>query len=529
MDMDDETPYVPLRLNAHFRVGAGPEERLTFPVHANLGHVVSFERSALSSGKALCTPLDSAWKALRHACDLVDAYAWRSEYHPSDDAATDLGEWSIEIEWTDRTVQARGRGAFPPLSDTAPPQAALRPVIRALSRIADGRELFTITALPTTGRFTRVDEAGVRTAVELAARRLRDDDRMLEVRLDSSLSAGLHRATTVEAHRGSAPLSGWSNPNSEKREIDVFAEGVAFEQKVDDLDQQLWDALKLASMLRDGDVVQHAYLVAWATRERFETGALSELYRGAGTWSVADLVRRYEARWRTDVSNGSNAPLLTPARFGTRRVACVDCGDGREIRAIKLVLEGNDTLEWLDGMPVQSPEGVEEPLTLRLDAIVDAWIETLTPDATWWHRARYEAYAAVTGLDLACGPSTLPGAVPAWFDSDAWAGHFHGPPFTGDRARPLTAVLQAAASNVAHDRSPFHVGLLEVPVEVAAFEQYFDDRLTRARKATHAVNRQIVDELVEALFKPPSDYQTTARALRSEGFDPDDDEPDPEF
>ena len=37
---------LPSRLEAWFRTRAGAEERLTFPVHANLGAVVKFERLA---------------------------------------------------------------------------------------------------------------------------------------------------------------------------------------------------------------------------------------------------------------------------------------------------------------------------------------------------------------------------------------------------------------------------------------------------------------------------------------------------
>lgn len=518
---------LPSRLEAWFRTRAGAEERLTFPVHANLGAVVKFERLAPVPGHALCTPTAASWTALRKTCELAGAFSWAPRYDGAADRA-DRAEWSVEIDWPDREVRSRGRGAFPPLTPDAPPIAALLIVCSALSRLADSREVFGRAARRRPRKRASVSDEAVQDAVRSCAVRLRRDDRRLEVRLDSALSEGLHRAGAAECARGSAELPGWRNPKSSRREIDVLVDGVAFEQKVDDIDQQLWDAVKLVSMLCDGTDIRGAYLVAWAPWSTFDRAPSGVLYRSAGTWEIGDLVARMPSAWQKCLADGNNEPLQTPARFRTQRVAREACWDGYEIRAIRLDLVGEERLRWNEGKPQAAPSFRHEDVTLTVDDLIDAWAATLTPRASWWHQARHEAYAAVSGLDLRDNPNTLSGDRPSWFAADAATrGEHESAAFwpTPDAAG-LPALLRDAARVLAPMTTPF-TGYLEWTPEIAAFAHHFDPILRSADVARTEAIRALIRELIEVIYGPQEAIATSRRDLVYHGFDPRTPEPVP--
>ncbi|PTL59963.1 hypothetical protein C7Y72_10050 [Paraconexibacter algicola] len=457
---------------------------------------------------------------------MTGAFSW-SEQYTGAALATDLAEWSLEIEWPDRRVRSRGHGAFPGLGPDAPAGAALHRVCAALSRLVDGRDVFGCSSYRRTRGLASVNNAAIADAVAYSADRLRHDDRRLEVRLDSALSAGLHRRVRAECGEGMAVLPGWRNPKSEEREIDVLVDGHAFEQKVDDIDQQLWDALKLASMLRHGQTVRHAYLVAWAPKETFDTAPAGVLYRTAGVWDFADLVSRLPAAWQKCLADGNNTPLETPARILTERIAHADCRDGREIRAVKLRLVDDEQISWDEGTPQRTHRAGEIPVTLTTTDLIEAWAATLDPQASWWHHARQEAYAAVSGIDLRTAPERLTGKTPAWFDVEAEPWARLGSAALDGNPRQLHGFLQSIGKAFVPAHTPFSM-YLEAPRPVAAFHQQHAQQLKVAEASRLHTVRAMANEVVEILYGPV-DVSTGTAELAFHGFDAQGGEPDPDW
>jgi hypothetical protein len=95
----------------------------------------------------------------------------------------------------------------------------------------------------------------------------------------------------------------------------------AAEVKVWDIDQQLWDALKLAAGIARGDL-RVGYLLAAACPTAFAHAGGRELVAAAASdHTIKGLLQLNAREWRHLLADGTGRPTAVPARITTRLLA----------------------------------------------------------------------------------------------------------------------------------------------------------------------------------------------------------------
>ena len=132
------------------------------------------------------------------------------------------------------------------------------------------------------------------------------------------------------------------------------------ETKVDDIEDTLWDLLKLASGLGLAEVAA-GYLVVAAKKQRWSSqGDCVDLFHpnGGRRWRTSELVTRWSRAWGRLVGphGGSARPLVLPELLETRFIACetVTAFPTYEIRCVGVRRVGLETVSFVNGWPADT-------------------------------------------------------------------------------------------------------------------------------------------------------------------------------
>lgn len=158
-------------------------------------------------------------------------------------------------------------------------------------------------------------DALMRMAIEGAARGIRQEpDR--ERFLERSLVDAVIRAWELASPGGIASpnvrlaVPGWDpEPGHTDLVLGLLGDAeptVIAELKVLDVDQTVWDAVKLVSIAERHPTIGHAYLIVATTPKRWREAEVAELYappdvdtpEGVREWEVRDLFDRWARSWR---------------------------------------------------------------------------------------------------------------------------------------------------------------------------------------------------------------------------------------
>ena len=213
----------------------------------------------------------------------------------------------------------------------------------------------------------------------------------------------------------------------------------AAEAKVWDIGQQIWDALKLAAGISQGDL-QVGYLIAASTPTAFAEYGGAELYApGMHDYDVRSLLLANAVDWQHDLGGGTGRPTDLPAAIRTTLLADEWCWFGHRARLVRVELSAGDapTLRFEAGWP----EGTDGPAAV---AALKARPRRATRDALglavparwnarWWRGqlqrgVSREQFEALYGLLLTRGWTddqlrarvTAPeGCAPPWWSAGA--------------------------------------------------------------------------------------------------------------
>lgn len=173
-------------------------------------------------------------------------------------------------------------------------------------------------------------------------------------------AAGMTGNPDVDVRTGRLKLvSGWSPlpgpidvhvADAGRCQLDFIAE-----LKVGAIEQQLWDALKLATgLLTQLAHIRRAYLIAAADSGRFEAGQVSELFkRPIAQWrrhETTQLLKANQAAWRHDLKHGAGRPEWIPAEIFTSLLGAWEIERwGQQLRVVALEIADPEHVEMVDG------------------------------------------------------------------------------------------------------------------------------------------------------------------------------------
>lgn len=195
----------------------------------------------------------------------------------------------------------------------------------------------------------------------------------------------------------------------------------AAEVKVWDIDQQLWDALKLAAGLAHGDL-RIGFLLAAACPTAFAHTGGRELFAAAASdHTVKGLLQLNAREWRHLLANGTGRPTAVPARITTRLLADCWCWFGHRVRLVRIAIDAHvGSLAFGDGWPV----GVDGDAAVRAASGLKARSERdvlgLSVPAHWteaWWQAALAAGATAEQFEALHGLLLTRG----WTDTDIQA------------------------------------------------------------------------------------------------------------
>lgn len=128
------------------------------------------------------------------------------------------------------------------------------------------------------------------------------------------------------------------------------------ELKVDAIEQQLWDALKLATaLLTTGPRIYRGYLIAAATPTRFGEGQLNELFDGpVGHWcrhDATELLKRNASAWRHELKHGRGRPQWIPRAIFVNLLDTwkLEHWPGDQLRLVAIEICDPHRVEMIDG------------------------------------------------------------------------------------------------------------------------------------------------------------------------------------
>lgn len=186
----------------------------------------------------------------------------------------------------------------------------------------------------------------------------------LESYLERTIVAAIDAETSAEARltgQNRIEVPGWD------RKLGGFDLRVALgerelliETKVDDVEDTLWDLLKLAAGLGLAEVAA-GYLVVAAKKQRWSSqDDCVELFHRNGTrrWKTSEIVRRWSRAWGRLVGphGGAARPLVLPELLETRFIArkTITAFPTYEIRCIGVGRVGSETVSFVNGWPADS-------------------------------------------------------------------------------------------------------------------------------------------------------------------------------
>ena len=368
---------------------------------------------------------------------------------------------------------------------------------------------------------TDLRDETMRGAIEHAAKSLRRDpshsflERMLvdavAAAWESLAPGGLAKANVKLAVPGWDPAPGHTDlvlglPG------DAHPTAIA-ELKVLDVEDTLWDAVKLASIVEHDSRIDRAYLIVATTPARWGKAEVAPLYApsdsaapdGVREWDTRDLFERWKRVWRHLLGGGSGRPRDLPGHLRTRFVAAqpVEAFVGYEVRciAVEPVGAGTRLRFGSDGWPVATP--IEGSFTLR-DLVVarraaERWA-LAHPDLRDYHRRRAEALARALGIR----PDEPPPA------SDGG----------------LLALLEATELQLDRLRSPFD-DFLEASEPVAAAYGRHGPAIADQSSVMREHLVGLAADLVAQVWELDPALAVGRDALAAAGFDPGRPEPDP--
>lgn len=215
----------------------------------------------------------------------------------------------------------------------------------------------------------------------------------------------------------SVPIPDWS---PQPGRTDIVVRSAAFdgrllaEAKVDDVDQMLWDLLKMLSGSQIQDV-RAVYLLGaarpvrspglaaarWAGRR-----ACAELFdeeNDGRVWETRWMLEEWEKAWEDLLAHGTGRPTRVPARVRVRFMgsSTVPAFPSYEARCVEVVVDGD---EWLDMEKGRLPS-----LSSSQGPVFgsDAWIQGVLPQMT-----DAEAHDAVGRMiDLGMSAAEIPSRV----------------------------------------------------------------------------------------------------------------------
>jgi hypothetical protein len=265
--------------------------------------------------------------------------------------------------------------------------------------------------------FSGVDEAQLTAAVGAAASDLRAAGllpRRSEDVLRFAVRDRLRDAGVSDVgHERSSITGGWS-PIPGKLDLYTPARPPhlwAAEVKVWDIDQQLWDAIKLAAGIAHGDL-RVGYLIAAAPPTAFAQYEGAALFRpGSHRHVVRDLLATNARAWQHLLDGGAGRPTGVPASLTTSMLLDEWCWFGHRVRLVRVEVEiGEDapTVRFEGGWP-EDLDGEAAVIAARASArpTTDDALGLAVPrwsDAWWTEQlrrgVRREQFEALYGLLL---------------------------------------------------------------------------------------------------------------------------------
>lgn len=287
------------------------------------------------------------------------------------------------------------------------------------------------------------------------------------------------------------------------------------ELKVLDVDQSLWDLLKVISVLEADERLARGFLVVATKPRRWANAEVAALFApadaacpsGLRQWDVRDLLLRWKRSWTSLLGGGSGRPRDLPARVQTQFLGAhpVPAFPGYELRCI--AVEPIETHRRLVLRPDGWPEHAQSEPGLGLRNLLQAreaarTYRTAHPDLRDFHASRAAAMSAALGVNV------------------------DGPPPAADPV--LVDLLQRVIASIALQRSPFDE-YLEMPRHVVELWRRHGRRIDAA---TTELEHRLLDfavELVALVWGLDPGTRVPVAELAAHGFDPSTPEPDPAY
>jgi hypothetical protein len=187
-----------------------------------------------------------------------------------------------------------------------------------------------------------------------------------EAHLVAVVRDALGDATAVVAGEPRYELPGWTRrPGGVDLAFDYAGRRVLVECKVDKPDEALWDALKLADILREHDIAA-AYLLYDATDVIWRKHPVAPLFtEPKRRWTVRDLIARWPKAWGDLLYGGRGIrPRESTAAFDGEPAATVALTPARTARLLRIKPAPSRQRQHFDhdGWPI----GYEPPGNLRI-------------------------------------------------------------------------------------------------------------------------------------------------------------------
>jgi hypothetical protein len=240
-------------------------------------------------------------------------------------------------------------------------------------------------------------------------------------------------------HEQSKITGGWSPVPGN---LDLYTPKVrphrwALEAKVWDVDQQIWDAIKLAAGIAHGDL-RVGYLLAAAPPTAFAHYDGAELYApGTHAHSVWTLLDANPRAWQHLLDGGAGRPTEVPTDFSATLLVDEWCWFGHRVRLVRIECVADKaapTLRFEDGWPVgmngraavaaakaRPRRRGDDALGLLVGRWTDAWWEQQRHDGV--SRDQFEALYGLlllrrwTDADIRLRVPAPPGCAPAWWNA----------------------------------------------------------------------------------------------------------------
>jgi hypothetical protein len=107
-----ETNGVPKILEAHIGGPQGP----VFSINLREG-VLLYSQERGGAAPVRVTPTGQQWRQFRRSLDVINVWHWRTNY-PNPSFIRDGTQWSLKIQYADRTLATQGDNNFPGLGGT---------------------------------------------------------------------------------------------------------------------------------------------------------------------------------------------------------------------------------------------------------------------------------------------------------------------------------------------------------------------------------------------------------------------------